>query len=97
MPIKISINVNKIEKQRLYEGAKGKYLKVIAIETPNSEHGDYMVVQEVTKEEREAGTKGPILGNGKNLGGGNRGRQGQSNRPANPRTSSSLDDEEIPF
>lgn len=69
--IKVSINVNNIEKNRLYEGAKGKYLNLILIPTPNSTKGDdYMVVQEVTQEERQAGTRGPILGNGKILGKG---------------------------
>ena len=84
MPIKISIDVTKIDKSRLYEGQKGKYLNMILIETPGGKYGDYMAVQEVTKEERESGEKGPILGNGKNLGGGNRGGGGgrqQQRRP----------------
>ncbi len=63
--ITIKIDVKKIDKSRLYEGAKGTYLNCIMIETPENEYGDFMIVQEVSKEEREAGTKGTILGNGK--------------------------------
>ena len=58
----------KIDKARLFKGQKGTYLDAIAIETPNSEYGDFMIVQEVTKEERQAGVKGAILGNAKHLG-----------------------------
>ena len=65
--ISISIDVKKIEKQRLFDGKKGTYLDMVLIPTPNSEYGDYMVVQSVSKEEREQGVKGPILGNGKDI------------------------------
>jgi hypothetical protein len=65
--ISISINVLAIEKQRLFDGKKGTYLDCVLIPTPNSEYGDYMVVQSVSKEEREQGVKGPILGNGKDI------------------------------
>jgi hypothetical protein len=41
-------------------------LDLVLIETPNSKYdNDYMVVQGTTKEEREKGVKGAILGNGK--------------------------------
>ncbi len=62
------IDVTKITKSRLFKGAKGTYLDIVLIETPNSQYGDYMIVESVTKEEREAGKKGPILGNAKILG-----------------------------
>ena len=63
--ISINIDVNKIDKARLFKGKKGTYLDCVLIETPNSEYGDYMVVESVSKEEREQGVKGTILGNGK--------------------------------
>ena len=63
--ISIKIDVKKINKARLYKGEKGTYLNCTLIETPNSEYGDYMIVEETTKAERDAGTKGTILGNGK--------------------------------
>jgi len=65
--ITAKINVNKIEKHRLYRGEKGIYLNCILIETPDSEYSDFMIVQEVPKEERKAGNKGVILGNAKIL------------------------------
>ena len=61
------INVNKIEKHRLYKGEKGTYLNVVLIETPDSEYSDFMIVQEIPKEERRAGNQGVILGNAKIL------------------------------
>ena len=64
--ITIKIDVTKINKSRLYVGEKGTYLNCVLIDTPESEYGhDFMIVQETTKEEREAGTRGTILGNGK--------------------------------
>jgi len=63
--ISISLNVSLIDKERLFKGKKGSYLDCVLIETPNSEYGDYMVVESISKEEREAGKKGTILGNGK--------------------------------
>ena len=62
--ISIKIDVTKIEKARLYEGKKGTYLNMILIETPNSQYSDYMVKQQVSKEEREQGIE-IILGDGK--------------------------------
>jgi hypothetical protein len=65
--IKIKIDCTKIDKARLFPGKNGaKYLDAVLIESPNSQYGDdYMIVQDVTKEERAAGTKGAILGNAK--------------------------------
>lgn len=63
--ITIRLDVTKINKARLFKGEKGTYLNCTLIETPNSEYGDYMIVEETTKAERDAGTKGTILGNGK--------------------------------
>lgn len=59
------IDVTKIDKKRLYKGEKGQYLSFVLIDTPNSQYGDYMIVESVTKEEREKGIKGTILGNAK--------------------------------
>lgn len=64
----VKVDVTKIDKARLFKGAKGTYLDLILIETPNGEYGDFMVKQQVTKEEREAKLQMPILGNAKWLG-----------------------------
>lgn len=66
--VALKIDVTKIEKARLFEGAKGKYLDATAFidldELDQYGHSG-MITQDVTKEEKEAGTKGPILGNSK--------------------------------
>jgi hypothetical protein len=67
--ITAKIDVTKIEKARLFKGVKGTYLDIVLIESRDSKYGDdYMVVQSVTKEERLAGVKGPIIGNARILG-----------------------------
>ena len=65
--IEIKINVSLIDKARLYTGKQGKYLTAVLIPTPDGKYGDWMVIEGISKEEREAGKKGTILGNGKNL------------------------------
>lgn len=72
MPRRIGakLNVMKINKEKLFKGEKGVYLDITLIETPNGKYGDWMVVQSQTKEEYDNGGKAPILGNGKNMGGG---------------------------
>ena len=72
--ITVKIDVTKIEKQRLFEGKNGaKWLDILLIPTPDNKFGNsHMAVQSVSKEEREAGTRGPILGNAKPIGGGGR-------------------------
>jgi hypothetical protein len=62
------INVKAITKSRLFVGEKGTYLDVTLIPTPNGKYGDYMIVESITKAERDAGKKGVILGNAKNIG-----------------------------
>ena len=62
------IDVTQIDKARLYQGKKGKYLDIVLIPSPNSRYEDtHMVVQSVSAEERKNGIKGPILGNAKEL------------------------------
>lgn len=71
--ITAKIDVTLIDKARLFPGKKAnkagkmpQYLDVVLIPSSNSQFGDtHMIVQSVTKEEREAGTKGAILGNAK--------------------------------
>jgi len=62
MVITGKIDVTKIDKTKLFKGSKGTYLDIVLIETPNSQYGDYMIKQSVSKEDREAGIDGVILG-----------------------------------
>ena len=66
--IKCKINVNKVDKSKMFKGEKGTYLDVTLLPNKNGtdEYGnDYMIVQDVSKADREAGVKGAILGNAK--------------------------------
>ena len=89
--IAIKIDVTKIDKERLYKGKKGSYLDATVF--LNDEEGQYgdngMITQSVSKEEREAGVKGAILGNVKILG-----EFGDNN--SSPAASSAASDD-IPF
>ncbi len=95
--VSISIDVTLVDKARLKEfgrrdGSKGKSLELILIETPNGKFGDFMIKQQVTKEEREARIEMPILGNGKILGGSRTPKP-----PPRDATASTESDEDIPF
>ena len=64
--VKFKIDVSKIEKSLLFKGAKGVYLDATVFIDPDTadEYGNHgMVTQDVSKEAREAGEKGNILGN----------------------------------
>jgi len=64
----LRVDVTKIDKARIYEGQKGKYLSMtVWIDTENeSQYGDHGTARQSTsKEEREAGVKLPIIGNAK--------------------------------
>lgn len=65
--IKGQVDVLKINKQKLYVGKKGTYLNIVLIPTPEGQYGDFMIVEEVSEEERKAGERGTILGNAKFL------------------------------
>jgi hypothetical protein len=63
--IQIKIDVNKIEKARLFKGAKGTYLDATLVmrDEPDQYGNIGFITQQISKEEREAGTKAPIIGN----------------------------------
>lgn len=63
--ISMSINVSEIDKARLYQGKKGKYLDITCfINDELDQYGNRgMVTQSVSQDERAAGIRGNILGN----------------------------------
>jgi hypothetical protein len=66
--VSLNIDVMKIAKAQLVQGKKGKYLNAtIFIDVDNADqYGNHgMITQDLTKEEKDRGDKGPILGNGK--------------------------------
>jgi hypothetical protein len=64
-PIKIKIDVSKIDKLALYKGTKGTYLDCVAWPSKTTgQYGDtHYIVQELSREKRDAGEKGAIIGN----------------------------------
>lgn len=72
MPItKVKIDVTKIQKEHLFKGERGTYLDIAMFENRDGEdrYGNIgYCVQEISKEAREAGAKGPIIGNYKIVG-----------------------------
>lgn len=94
--IQINLQLHRIDKKRLFQGQKGKYLDLVAF--PNregrNEHGDDgVVIQSVSKEEREAGERGPIIGNYRLIAAAKR-----ENRPEpSAAVTDSAEEEEIPF
>ena len=65
-PITIKIDVTKIAKLHLYKGQKGTYLNCVVWPNkngPDQNGNTHYIRQEVSREAREAGEKGPIIGN----------------------------------
>lgn len=63
--VSISINLDKITQSKLYKGKKGTYLNAtLFLNDEVDQYGNNgFIVESTTKEEREAGVKGSILGN----------------------------------
>ena len=82
--ISLKIDVSAIDKSKLFKGKKGTYLDCTLLfnETPDKYGNNGMIVQETTKEERAAGQKGNILGNGKQIASGSGQRAVQQNEVA---------------
>lgn len=65
-PIKLKLDVTKIVKEHLFKGNKGTYLDLVV--WPNKDGKDqygntHYVVQELNRAARDAGERGPIIGN----------------------------------
>lgn len=97
----IRIDVTKITKDRLYVGKTGaKYLDAIAMELdqPDQYGNTWRIVESVTKEERAAGKRGPILGNMKDIVGKASQKPAPAQRqPASPESESPIDQDDVPF
>ena len=64
--INLKIDVTKIDKAKMYQGAKGTYLDAtVFVDTDQQDKygNNGMITQALPKDEREAGNKGAILGN----------------------------------
>ena len=102
--ISIRIDVTKIDKARLYAGAKGTYLDLttfIDTDNPDQYENHGFISQSVDKEEREKGVRTTILGNtkvfykGASEGSQQPAQQPQQQAPTQPAPVDDLGD--IPF
>lgn len=78
--ISLRITRERVAKEHCYVGDKGTYLDMILFENKagKDQYGnDGFVVQSVSKEARQQGVKGPIIGNWKRVG---------EDAPAKPKT-----------
>jgi hypothetical protein len=93
MAIQLKIDVTKISKPDLYQGKKGLYLDAILWENRDgqSQYGDDgYVTQGISKEKRDAGERGPIIGNWKHM-------EKKADGPKAATASKDSEGDEIPF
>jgi hypothetical protein len=92
MPISVSVNVKKLDKDRFYHGKKGLYADLVLWENEEgseaSDYGDFIV-----KQKGEAGDRMPILGNAKHFE--LKERRGKNGKRSQRQTDE--DGQEIPF
>jgi hypothetical protein len=80
--VRVKLDVTKIEKARLFKGQKGTYLDAtvfIDVDQKDQYDNNGMVTQDISKEEKDAGVQGAILGNVQVFWSENQ-QQGQQNR-----------------
>jgi hypothetical protein len=93
--LSVRIDVTKIDKARLYAGAKGTYLDLttfVDTEEKDQYENNGFISQSVDKEEREQGVQTPILGNVKVFF-----TDGAQSAPQSAPQSKTVIDEDIPF
>lgn len=94
--INISINVNKIDKDKLFQGKNGKYLNVTVdqLKEPDTYGNTHTVYITPTKEERAAKAAKVYLGSGKEFVFNNQSQQANQNNNYNPNPEETSD---LPF
>lgn len=70
MPLKIKLNVSKLDKAHFFKGKSGTYCDLVIWENkePDQFGNTHSVQQDIPKEARDAGHKGAYVGNGKMTG-----------------------------
>jgi len=98
--VSVKIDVTKIDKALLYKNEKGAYLNAtvfIDVDTPDKYGNHGMVTQDVSKEAKDAGEKGTILGNVKILWKDSGDTPSRSKPVSKPATKGDSFDDDIPF
>lgn len=98
--IALKIDVTKIPKERIFIGKKGKYLDLRLVENSNGtdEYGnDGFVAIDLPKASRDAGEKGEIIGNWKEVGKKAPPPKTAPKAPPRPQADPDLDTDDCPF
>jgi hypothetical protein len=88
------LNVTKFDKTKFFNGEKGVYADIVLIDSPDDYGNDGFVAQSVSKEEREAGIKGAVIGSFRKI---DRKTKPAEKRPAPPARQPAPEDDDIPF
>ena len=94
--ISIRITREKIAKEHCYVGKSGTYCDMVLFDNKagKDQYGyDGFVVQSVSKEARQQGVKGPIIGNWKRIGED----KPKAAAAAAPALTATEDDDDVPF
>lgn len=89
------INVTRIDKSALFPGKNGKYLDLVLWENkdgPDKFGNDGFITQDLGKERRARGEKGPIIGNWRRIG-----KKLQQQAPATAQDAPPVDEDDVPF
>lgn len=93
------LNYDRIDQHALFQGKNGRYIDLVFFTNKGGKDqygNDGFVAQGVSKEAKDRGERGPILGNWKEMGGGK-----PQSEPAAASTvapaSPSEDDDDVPF
>jgi hypothetical protein len=100
--IRIKLDYDKIDAARLFKSEKGRrYLDITLLENrggTDAYGNDFMAIQDLGKQAREKGERGPILGNAKFVGQKSQGAQPAPTRAAPPPVQSTATaDDSVPF
>ena len=98
--IVLKINVTRIDKDHLFDGKNGKYLDLALMENkdgPDQYGNNGFVTQGISKEKRDAGERGPIVGNWKHVGQTKAPAPQKPNPAADPLNEAPIDNDDIPF
>jgi hypothetical protein len=99
MPIRIKIDVTKLDKSLFFKGKKGTYCELTIWENqqPDQYGNTHSVKQSLPKERRDAGEKEKFVGDGKAFGNRPQQRQAPPQRPKQADPDLDADDSGVPF
>lgn len=91
--MRLKLNLSKIDKDALFKGEKGTYGDfTVMLNDSVDQYGNHgFITQDIGKERRANGEKGPIVGNGKMVEGAS------ASKPAAKPASSADADDDLPF